>query len=119
MRGGAWPWRGGDAAVDRGRDPRGEETGPYRGRGPRGYVRSDARIREDVSDLLCDDPLLDASGMEVEVSNGEVTLSGSVEDRRSKRRAEDIVDSVSGVRHCQNNLRIRPPEGRSGDMPAR
>lgn len=39
------------------------------------------------------------------VESGEVTLAGSVEGRRAKRRAEDLADTVSGVRHVQNNLR--------------
>ncbi len=79
----------------------------HRGRGPRGYTRSDERIREDVNDRLTDDPYVDASDIDVIVSGGEVTLSGTVDDRRSKHRAEDIAESVSGIRHVQNNLRVR------------
>ena len=40
---------------------------------------------------------LDASDVEVTVSAAEVTLSGSVESRRARRRAEDLVEQVSGV----------------------
>jgi osmotically-inducible protein OsmY len=79
----------------------------YRGRGPKGYTRSDERIRDDVNDRLTDDWSLDASEIEVSVSSGEVTLSGIVNSRTDKRRAEDIAESVSGVRHVQNNLRVR------------
>ncbi len=79
----------------------------YGGLGPRGYTRSDERIREDVSDRLTDDPYVDASDIEVMVSGCEVTLSGTVDDRRTRRRAEDVAESVSGVRHVQNNLRVR------------
>lgn len=79
----------------------------HRGRGPRGYTRSDERIREDVSDRLTDNPILDASDVEVTVASGEVTLSGQVDSRYSKRLAEDIAEDVSGVRHLQNNLRVR------------
>jgi hypothetical protein len=43
----------------------------------------------------------------VEVSGREVTLSGQVDSRMAKRRAEDIAESVSGVTHVQNNLRVR------------
>lgn len=83
----------------------------HRGRGPRGYARSDERIREDVNERLTDDPYLDASDIEVTVSGAEITLSGTVEDRRAKRRAEDIAESVSGIRHVQNNLRVRQTMG--------
>ena len=84
-----------------------EVRAEHRGRGPRGYVRSDERIREDVNDRLTDDLYLDASDIEVSVNNGEVTLSGTVDSRTAKRRAEDIADDVSGAKHVQNNLRVR------------
>ena len=87
----------------------------HRGRGPRGYTRSDERIREDVSDRLTDDPYVDASDIDVIVSGGEVTLSGTVDDRRSKHRAEDIAESVSGIRHVQNNLRVRRTMAGTGE----
>lgn len=77
----------------------------HRGRGPKNYARSDERIREDVNDRLTEDVWLDASEIDVSVAEGEVSLIGTVEDRRAKRRAEDIADGVSGVKHVQNNLR--------------
>jgi osmotically-inducible protein OsmY len=79
----------------------------HRGRGPKNYTRSDERIREDANDRLTDDPLVDASEITVAVSNGEITLNGTVHGRLAKRRAEDAVDRISGVRHVQNNLRVR------------
>ena len=78
----------------------------HRGRGPKNYTRSDERIEEDINDRLTDDWMLDATEIEVEVSGGEVTLSGNVDDRSDKRRAEDIAESVSGVRNVQNNIRV-------------
>ena len=79
----------------------------HRGRGPRGYSRSDDRVREDINDRLTDDSYVDASEIDVTVSSGEVTLTGTVDNRMTKRRAEDIAESISGVRHVQNNLRVR------------
>lgn len=96
-------WFGDEEAKQRRRMDR------HAGRGPRGYTRSDERIREDVSDRLTDDSWVDASDIEVAVSAGEVTLSGTVDRRESKRRAEDVAESVSGVRHVQNNLRVQQP----------
>ncbi|HEY0834617.1 MAG TPA: BON domain-containing protein [Azospirillum sp.] len=84
-----------------------DRRGAHRGRGPRGYTRSDERIRDDVNDRLTDDPYVDASDIDVTVSGGEVTLAGTVDSRMARRRAEDIVDAVSGVTHVQNNLRVR------------
>ena len=54
------------------------------GKGPRGYVRSDERIKEDVSDRLSMDDETDASDITVTVSQGEVTLEGTVPDRHSE-----------------------------------
>jgi sensor histidine kinase regulating citrate/malate metabolism len=51
--------------------------------------------------------MLDASNITVAVSGGEVTLDGTVYSREDKRRAEDLADNVSGVRHVQNNLRVQ------------
>lgn len=97
-RGLPWPdtaWRGGEW-----------REGPFAGRGPKGYKRSDTRILEDVSDKLSDAPDIDASEMEVTVSNGEVTLSGTVRTRYEKRRSEDVSESVPGVRDVHNSLRV-------------
>ncbi len=41
------------------------------------------------------------------MSGGEVTLNGTVTSREQKRRAEDLVEDLSGVKHVQNNLRVR------------
>ena len=78
----------------------------HRGLGPKGYRRSDQRINEDVHDRLTDDAHIDASGIVVMVQEGEVTLSGSVSDRRAKHHAEAIIEYIAGVTHVQNNLRV-------------
>jgi len=79
--------------------------GGFYGKGPRGYTRSDDRIREDVCDRLSADDEVDASDITVTVTKTEVTLEGSVPDRHSKRRAEDIAESVTGVTEVHNRLR--------------
>jgi len=89
-------------------------SGTFRGRGPRGYQRSDERIREDVCECLTDDPMIDASNMEVTVKGGEVTLSGTVSSRDQKRRAMDLVEDISGVKDVHNNLRVE--SGLSGGV---
>ena len=89
---------------DEGATRRREED--HRGRGPSDYTRSDERIRDDVNDRLTDDWRVDARRVSVTVDAGEVTLDGTVTSRQAKRRAEDVADDVSGVKHVQNNLRI-------------
>jgi osmotically-inducible protein OsmY len=80
--------------------------GMRQGKGPRGYKRSDERIREDICDRLSQGSL-DASDIEVEVKDGEVTLSGSIQDRREKHLVENIADSVPGVKDVQNQIRVK------------
>lgn len=97
----------GDEEAERRRRYDELRSGRYRGRGPRDYRRSDERIREDINDRLTDHAYLDAYDVEVAVVDGEVALSGTVESRRDKRTAEDIAESVSGVKNVQNNLRVK------------
>jgi hypothetical protein len=86
----------------------------YRGLGPKGYKRSDERINDDAHQHLTDDPWLDASGIDVAVSGGEVTLSGTVATRDAKHRAEHLVEDLYGVTHVQNNLRVRQAASYTG-----
>lgn len=79
----------------------------FRGRGPKGYTRSDERIREEVNDRLTEDHSIDAGDIECTVQSGEVTLTGTVPDREMKRSVEDLVESLSGVKNVQNNLRVK------------
>lgn len=83
-----------------------DEQRRYRGRGPKGYRRSDDRIKEDVNDRLSEG-YLDASEIEVSVTNAEVTLTGTVNSRSDKRRAEDIAESVAGVTNVENRIRVK------------
>lgn len=88
-------------------DPDTPNPGPHRGKGPRDYTRRDERILEEINDRLCDNPYIDASEIDVSVSKGILVLSGTVEDRESKRLAEDIGESVSGVKEVENQLRVK------------
>lgn len=81
-------------------------TGSHRGKGPASYCTDD-RIRNRVCESLTDDDEIDASDITVSVTGGEVTLSGTVDDRRAKRGAEDCAYGVMGVRDVQNRLRVR------------
>lgn len=79
----------------------------FKGRGPRNYVRSDARIREHVCDALTDHERVDASDIQVEVEDANVTLTGSVPEREMKRLAETTAEACRGVQHVTNLLRVR------------
>ena len=97
------------------RDQRGtpgimESIGRFFGFGPKNYRRSDERITEEVNDRLYRHPDIDASDIDVTVVEAEVTLSGTVDDRRAKYLAEDLVDQVMGVKEVNNQLRVRKHE---------
>jgi len=88
-----------------------------RGPQPRSFdaPRTDVRGRREPSDRVLwaviaerleDQHRLDLSGVELRVDEGEVTLNGTVRHKADRRRIEDIAD-IEGVRHVQNNLRVR------------
>lgn len=82
------------------------EYSGHRGKGPSDYRRSADRIKEDVCDRLTDDDRVDASNIRVQMEVDIVILRGTVSSREEKRRAVDLVESVSGVRDVENRIRI-------------
>ena len=88
-----------------------QRPGPYTGVGPHGYSRSDARLQDEVCALLTQHGEIDASGIDVNVQDGVVTLAGTVDSRRAKRQAEDAADSIYGVQDVRNELHIKTQAG--------
>ncbi len=82
----------------------------FRGRPPRAYRRSDERILDDIVERLMM-ASVDASEVEVKVEHGEVTLSGTVRERRDKRRIEDACEDVFGVQDVHNQIRVSREAG--------
>ena len=77
------------------------------GKGPKNWTRSDERIREEVNEALARHPEIDASEIEVRVNAGEVTLTGTVTERRAKRLAEDVAEDVFGVKDVENKIKVK------------
>ena len=77
------------------------------GKGPRGWRRSDERVYEDVCRALTDHPDIDATDIEVTVSEGVVTLAGTVDERQAKWLAEDLAHTLPGVRDVRNEMHLR------------
>lgn len=96
---------------DRNERDRDRNYSSHRGKGPSDYRRSQDRIREDICDRLTDDDRVDASNISVQIDSDAVILSGTVNSREEKRRAEDLVESVSGVRNVENRLRVGSTSG--------
>jgi len=67
---------------------------------------ADARIHAEIQRLLVSSSQLSTQPIVVEVANGIVTLSGSVNDALSSQLAESFASSVGGVRRVFNTLRV-------------
>lgn len=91
--------------------------GPHVGVGPKGYVRSSDSLKEQICERLADHGELDASELEVEVNEREVTLKGTVETREQKRLAERCAESVRGVEDVHNQLRLKRKSTHGSENP--
>ncbi len=83
--------------------------GSHAGKGPVNYQRTDAKIHDQVCEMLTDHDEIDASQIHVEVKDGEVTLTGSVLDRAMKVTADEVAGYAAGVKDVHNRLKIGPP----------
>jgi hypothetical protein len=81
---------------------------------------ADARMHAEIQRLLVSSSQLRTQPIVVEVANGIVTLSGSVNDALSSQLAESFASSVSGVRRVFNTLRVpaAPPAVAAAAPPA-
>jgi osmotically-inducible protein OsmY len=92
------------AGPERRQEPRGISEGPG---GPRLRRKSDESLAQEIHEILTSDPALDSTDIEVVVEGGAVTLSGEVEHPDAKHLAEELTESISGVRLVHNRLVVR------------
>jgi osmotically-inducible protein OsmY len=95
---GAW------TGQERRQEPR---DGPAGGGGPRLRRKTDDTLAQEIHEILISDPELHATDVEVVVEGGAVTLSGEVEHPDAKLLAEELTESVAGVRLVHNRLVVR------------
>lgn len=114
---GAEGWEGGEPRLNSKEEKRGHRWGlkGNTGLGPKGYRRSDESIKEDVCERLTQDPVIDATDIEVVVKDGEVKLTGSVAGRIEKSRAEDILTEIRGVKNIVNDLTVEGGAQKASD----
>ena len=67
---------------------------------------SDERVLRDILESLAGNEQIRSGEIDIVVREGEVTLTGTVADRATRRQAELCVASVTGVRDVTNQLRI-------------
>lgn len=68
--------------------------------------RPDEVLARELLEILTKDPELDATEIEVQVEGGAVTLMGTVDSSDARLLAEELVESVTGVREVHNHLKV-------------
>ncbi len=71
-----------------------------------GRVIDDTALTVKVNGMLMEDETLPVRKIDVDVLNGHVTLTGVVDTREQKARAEEIARRVEGVTGVTNNLQV-------------
>lgn len=70
----------------------------------------DAKVMTEIkAKLAADVDLATLTSVEVNVTAGAVTLAGAVSSEDQKRRIEDVVRGVAGVKSVMNNVQVLVP----------
>jgi osmotically-inducible protein OsmY len=72
-------------------------------------IKTDVDLQRDVLEELDWDPEVEASDVGIEVDDGIVTLTGTVEHYATKLAAERATFRVDGVRAVANDIQVRLP----------
>lgn len=72
-----------------------------------GQVIDDTAIHTKAKAALINDPVVHGTDINVDVRRGIVTLEGAVNGEVAKRKAEDIVRGLDGVKGVENNIVVR------------
>ncbi len=67
---------------------------------------SDDAITDMVRRKLASDPDVKGGGLQVEVKDGVVTLSGMVPEERARSKAEKLTRKVRGVKSVVNQIKV-------------
>jgi hyperosmotically inducible protein len=72
---------------------------------------SDDRLYDEVRIKLTSDPVVKGGGIQVDVKQGIVTLSGTVESNKQKDKATHVAKKVKGVKEVVNNIEVKTGSG--------
>jgi len=89
----------GSTKVSTGVSPGHQNKGPFR--------RTDDRIKQQVNQLLADHHEIDASKITIEVTDGRVTLTGTVSDREHRRMIEDLVLAMADLEGVRVSIELK------------
>ena len=73
-------------------------------------ARNDERIKKDVAARLDRNSRVDPSDITIEVSDGVVSLSGTLPSLSISMAAVEDAEKVAGVRQVNNNLKVKVPK---------
>lgn len=79
------------------------------------YEVADSRLRKTVRTALLADPATDEFETDVQVDDGHVTLTGTVDSWREKMLCEKVAKNVKGVRGLSNHLGFSGEVDRADD----
>jgi len=96
-----------DQSWNRGSSDQQSRFNDQKSRWPKNFKRNDERLKDDIHEELIRHGGIDASDIEVQVKEGEVTLVGHVSSRQDKRLAEELAEKVLGVHDVQNQLKVK------------
>src|SRR5262249_31632589 len=68
---------------------------------------TDDTITDQVMLKITSDPVVKGGALKVDVKQGVVTLSGSVEQAKQRDKAEKVARKVRGVKSVVNNIEIK------------
>ena len=82
-------------------------------------VRTDQQIATDIQTKIQGESALAGQNIQISVTGGVATLSGTVNDDASRALAGNDSGSVDGVKTVVNNLSVQPPQRAMAEPPAR
>lgn len=72
-----------------------------------GDTATDASITAAVKMKMADDPVVSAMKIDVDTSDGIVTLNGTIQDKAEGDQAVHVANSVDGVKRVDSKLVVR------------
>lgn len=86
---------------------------------PEPAARTDQQIANDIQAKIQGESALSGQSIQISVSNGVATLSGTVKDDASRALAGNDSGTVDGVKTVVNNLTVQPEDRAMAAAPAR
>lgn len=80
---------------------------------------SDPQVTEHLEEALMFDPVAPFNSIDINTTEGIVSLTGTVNNLRAKERVERIAETVRGVRSVVNRIEVQPPVKQSGETLSR